>query len=73
MSENVIRLKQLVIIIGLSKATIRRRLKLDPNFPKLIRLGSSNKSAVGFLSTEVQQWLDQRVEERNLDSVKVGK
>lgn len=59
----VLRLKQLVLQIGMCRASIYDKLnpnssRHDPSFPKPIKLGST---AVGFLLSEVNAWIDSRI------------
>lgn len=64
MQYRIVRLKQLATILSLSRATLWRRVKSDSDFPKIIRLGSSERSAVGFLENEVNDWLEKCVDKR---------
>ena len=73
METKIVRLNNLVKILGMSRATIWRRIKSDESFPKIVRLGEGKKGCVGFLSVEVEQWLEKIVERRNLNSKKGGK
>lgn len=54
-SGQVIRLKQLKKLIGLSQASIWRRSKHDPNFPKPFSIGPN---ATAWDEAEVFEWLD---------------
>ena len=59
----VLRLKQLVLQIGMCRASIYDKLnpnspRYDPSFPTPIKLGST---AVGFLLSEVNAWIDSRI------------
>ncbi len=58
--NRIIRIKELSLLIGLSRSTIYERLnprscRFDPTFPKPIKLGSS---AIGWHSVAVQQWVN---------------
>lgn len=64
-SHRIIRIKELSIITGLSKASIYDRLKAtspryDPNFPKQVKLSTSAaiNGAVGWLESDVLKWLE---------------
>jgi len=64
--KRILRIKQLSTIIGLARSTIYDRLnpnspRHDPSFPKPIRLGMTS---VGWLQTEVDQWIQSKVSER---------
>lgn len=57
--NTVLRMKDLIRRLGLSRSTIYDRLNpksdgYDPTFPRKIRLG---KSAVGFRDADVSAWL----------------
>ncbi len=55
-TEVIIRPRSLPAETGVSISTIRR-LELAGNFPKRIKLSAG---AVGYLKSEVQDWLDNR-------------
>ncbi|WP_123362490.1 AlpA family phage regulatory protein [Pseudomonas chlororaphis] len=59
----LIRLPDVERITGLASATIYRRIKDDPFFPKPVSLGDtgSRGSPVGFVLAEVQEWVRLRV------------
>lgn len=64
--KRILRIKQLSTIIGLARSTIYDRLnpnspRHDPSFPKPIRLGMTS---VGWLQSEVDQWIQSKVSER---------
>ena len=64
--SRVLRIKQLISMVGLAKSTIYDYLdpkspRHDPSFPKPIKLGAS---AVGWLENEVQRWLLQKASAR---------
>jgi len=61
--EKFIRLTQVLDIIPYSSSHIRR-LEGKGKFPKRIRLGENR---VAWLQSEVHDWLDQRLNHRNLD------
>lgn len=59
-ASHVVRMQFLPGIVGLSRSTIYR-LEADGDFPKRRKLGKSSKSAaVGWLRSEVEEWLASR-------------
>lgn len=70
-NERIIRLKQVVELTSLSRSTIYDRLnpkskRYDASFPESIKLGARlNAGAVGWLESEIQAWIKQRIEERS--------
>jgi len=61
----IIRLKEVISITGLAKSTIYAKMSSDDpanRFPKNLSLGGS---ASGWLESEVFDWINQRIEERN--------
>ena len=57
MEQHILRLPTVKAITGLSRSTIYLRMS-EGTFPEKISLGSR---AVGWLETEVQDWLDERI------------
>lgn len=63
-AQIVLRLPNVEVRTGLARSTIYDRMnprskRYDKNFPKPIRLGSSNNAkAVGWLESEISQWMD---------------
>ena len=57
MEQHILRLPTVKAITGLSRSTIYLRMS-EETFPEKISLGSR---AVGWLETEVQDWLDERI------------
>ena len=57
MEQHILRLPTVKAITGLSRSTIYLRMS-EGSFPEKISLGSR---AVGWLETEVQDWLDERI------------
>ena len=58
--KQIIRLKEVILITGLSKSTIYAKLnrgtnQYDTKFPKRIKLGAR---AVGWLKEDVLEWLN---------------
>jgi len=56
--RQVIRPKTVMQRAGISPATFWRRVKNDPNFPKVFPLGSESR-AVGVFEDEFNAWLNQ--------------
>ena len=56
-SKNILRLPQVIQKTGMSRATIYAYLK-QSNFPAPISLGVRS---VGWISSEVDQWIDSRI------------
>ncbi len=52
--DRVLRLREVTRVVGLSSATIHRRVKAG-SFPKPLRLGGG--AAVGWLWSDLQGWL----------------
>jgi len=57
MEQMILRLPKVKAITGLSRSTIYLRMS-EGKFPKHISLGSR---AVGWLKSEVSDWMDQRI------------
>ena len=57
--RQILRLKDVVELVGLSKTTIWRRMRTG-EFPPAIRLGGPQTRAVGWKMTDVEAWLEQR-------------
>jgi prophage regulatory protein len=57
MEQMILRLPNVKAITGLSRSTIYLRMS-EGAFPKHINLGSR---AVGWLKTEVSDWMEQRI------------
>jgi len=61
----IIRLKEVTEITGLAKSTIYAKMSSEnpaSRFPKNLSLGGS---ATGWLESEVIDWINQRIEERD--------
>ena len=59
MQRQIIRLKDVIELVGLSKTTIWRRTRAG-EFPPALRLGGQQTRAVGWKVTDVEAWLEQR-------------
>lgn len=64
MNYQILRIKEAAKKLGVSPATMWRRIKEDETFPRLIRLGSTPHSAVGFLQHELEDWLNNSTQQR---------
>ena len=63
MSNTILRLPAVKARTGLSRSTIYLRIS-EGTFPKSILLGSlGGARAVGFLETEIDDWISQRIEQ----------
>ncbi|MFK7604909.1 MULTISPECIES: helix-turn-helix transcriptional regulator [unclassified Pseudomonas] len=62
-SNTIIRFPEVEAITGLARATVYKRLKDDPTFPRPVSLSNSKSrgSPVGFVLAEVQGWVRQRI------------
>lgn len=61
MADAILRLPEVIARSGLSRSTIYKRLNLG-EFPQPVPLGDR---AVGWLESEVQQWIDERIQRRD--------
>lgn len=54
-------------MVGMKRSTIYKRLSKDPTFPKPVSLSDSNArgAPVGFVLSEVQDWISLRIEHRD--------
>ncbi|VVO51462.1 hypothetical protein PS854_00309 [Pseudomonas fluorescens] len=68
----IIRMPDLAAITGLARPTIYKRLKDDPTFPRPVQLSDSKSrgAPVGFVLSEVQEWVRKRIEMREAVEVK---
>lgn len=63
MVNKILRLPEVKALTGLSRSTIYMRVA-DCSFPKQIDLGGR---AVGWVEVEILQWIDERIQERDLE------
>jgi prophage regulatory protein len=66
-SISILRLNKLCEKIGLGKSAIYDRLdksspRYDPDFPPPIKLGKGKNPPVGWISTEVDVWLELQIQ-----------
>ena len=64
MEQMILRLPKVKAITGLSRSTIYLRMS-EGAFPRQVNLGSR---AVGWLSSEIQQWVDERISSSRLEN-----
>ena len=62
MEHQIIRLKDVMALTGLSRSTIYLRM-VQGKFPNKINLGSR---AVGWISSEVNEWIEERIRESRI-------
>ena len=62
MEHQILRLTDVIAMTGLSRSTIYLRM-VQGKFPKKINLGSR---AVGWISSEVNEWIEERIKESRL-------
>lgn len=67
LNDQILRLRDVESVTGLSRSTIYSRLSSnskyrDETFPQPVKLG--NGRAIGFILSEVQDWINFRVSER---------
>lgn len=62
-ANTIIRFPEVEAITGLARATLYKRLKDDPTFPRPVSLSDSKSrgSPVGFVLSEIQSWVRQRM------------
>ena len=62
-TNTIIRFPEVEVITGLARATVYKRLKDDPTFPRPVPLSNSKSrgSPVGFVLAEVHAWVRQRI------------
>ena len=68
MEQMILRLPKVKAITGLSRSTIYLRMS-EGTFPQHISLGSR---AVGWLRSEVADWMEQRILESRVNATKTG-
>jgi len=62
MEHQILRLTDVIAMTGLSRSTIYLRM-VQGKFPKKINLGSR---AVGWISSEVNEWIEERIRESRI-------
>jgi len=61
LEKRIFRLAEIVEIISVSKATIYRWIA-QGSFPKPIKLGGPRSRSVGWKSTDIDEWIKDRVQ-----------
>ena len=67
MEQHILRLPTVKALTGLSRSTIYLRMS-EGTFPKQISLGSR---AVGWMSSEINTWIEEKISHRDKYSVEV--
>tara|TARA_B100001059_G_C17757133_1_gene540584 strand:+ start:680 stop:1144 length:465 start_codon:yes stop_codon:yes gene_type:complete len=69
----IIRMPELEIITGLARPTVYKRLKDDPTFPRPVSLSDSKSKGrpVGWVLSEVQDWVRSRIDKREAPSAEI--
>lgn len=67
-ATTIIRMPDLLALTGLQRATVYKRLKDDPTFPRPVPLSTSTArgAPVGFVLAEVTGWVRSRIEAREV-------
>lgn len=60
--HSVLRLSQVIFKSGLSRSSVYQQIS-EGTFPKQINLGPR---AVGWLESDIQEWIDLRIQERDM-------
>lgn len=65
-AATLIRMPELLALTGLQRATVYKRIKDDPTFPRPVPLSDSTArgAPVGFVLAEVQAWVRARIASR---------
>ena len=65
-STVLVRMPELLALTGLQRATVYKRLKTDPSFPRPVPLSDSESrgAPVAFVLAEVQAWVRERIARR---------
>ncbi|MFZ6820352.1 helix-turn-helix transcriptional regulator [Undibacterium sp. Ji22W] len=66
MNHQIVRLKEAAKKLGVSPATMWRRLKNDETFPRLVRIGPAPRSAIGFYQHELEEYLSKSTQQREI-------
>lgn len=59
--HRIIRMKEMLTITALSRATAFRLIASDKHFPQPIKMGQGTNSATGFLLSEIESWIDHKI------------
>lgn len=64
MSISIMRRAEVLKKVGLSKTTLQSLMDAG-EFPKPVKLGGQDARAVGWVDTEVDAWIDQKISDRD--------
>jgi predicted DNA-binding transcriptional regulator AlpA len=59
-SVQILRARELMLRLRISRAQIQRLRRLDPTFPRPIALGIAARCALGWFQPEVENWIANR-------------
>lgn len=67
-ATTLIRMPDLLALTGLQRATVYKRLKDDPTFPRPVPLSNSTArgAPVAWVLSEVQEWVRARIDAREV-------
>lgn len=63
-TRNLIHLKDACKILGVSRATLNRRVNNDATFPRPIKDGVTRQAAVYFVQSEIEAWIQTQMDAR---------
>lgn len=66
-SKALIRQPALCVWLDLSRSGLEKLRKRDSSFPKPIKDGNSRQAAVYYVVTEVNEWLNAKIAERDAE------
>ena len=58
MGTQIMRLREVLAVLGISRATLWRRVR-DGQFPPPVRLGGTGTRTIGWKSSEVERWIEE--------------
>ena len=64
--EKILRLQEVLEVVGLGRSSIYKSIA-DGKFPKQVKLGPRS---VGWMESEIQEWIQQRISDRNQSNSK---
>lgn len=71
--DRILRLPDVAQVVGISRSQIYAKLEpssraFDPDFPRQVRLGTTHRSGVGWLQSEIDEWVAKLSARRNRGS-----
>lgn len=72
MNKKILKLPQVKAITALSTSSIYKKMT-DGEFPRSIKLGGTSGRAVGWLESDIEAWLDEKIAESSLLTDKEAK